>query len=112
MAINKKIGQTTAHTDTAELISPGISVGNLISVKILDREIVAEGQNPTRMLIAINVQSKDTWIKFQPAAMDNDKKGILLQKGETLILEVENMYFGEISAIADLATSDVYVTAL
>ncbi len=112
MAINKKIGQTTAHTDTAELITSAISVGNLVSVKILDKETVAEGQNPIRMLIAINVQNKDTWIKLQPAAMDNDKKGILLQRGETLILEVENMYFGEISAIADIATSDVYVTVL
>lgn len=109
---NKTIGQTTAHTDEAIQIGSGISVGSGTSVTILVGELVAEGKQPQRMLIAITSENKDVWIKFQKASVDNDKKGIFLEKEETLVLEASGMYFGEISAIADSSTATIYVTVL
>lgn len=112
MTRNKTIGQPTAHTDFADLISPKIDVTSAASVVILAAEIVAEGQQSQRMLIAISVLKKDTWIKLQPAATDDDKKGIFIQKGQTFVLEASGMYFGEISAISDVGTAEIYVTVL
>lgn len=109
---NKTIGQPAAHTDGSFLISSGISVGSITSTKILDAEVIAEGQQPTRMLIAISVTSQDIFLKLQPAIIDDDKKGIIIPKGATATFEVENMYFGEMSAIAGVGTATVFVTVL
>lgn len=109
---NKTIGQPAAHTDGAFLISAGISVGSVTSTKILDAEIIAEGQQPERMLVAVSVLGKDIFLKMQPAATDNDKKGVFIPQNSTAVFEVENMYFGEMSAIAIVSTATVYVTVL
>ena len=108
---NKTIGQSTAHTNSA-IIYDAVSVGSLASVKILDPEIVSEGQNPQRMGIIVSTLGKAVFIKFQAAAVDNDKKGIYLGKEATIVLDVEDMYFGEVSAIAISGTAKVYVTEL
>jgi len=108
---NKTIGQSTSHTNTAT-ISNMIPVGTGTSVKILDAEIVAEGQNPTRMGIIISAVKKDIFVKFQPASTDNDTKGIFIPKDSTLVINVSDMYFGEISAISASGNAEVYVTEL
>jgi len=109
---NKTIGQTTAHTDEAIQIGSGISVGSGTSVTILAAELVPEGKQPQRMLIVISVTDKEAWIKFQPASVDNDKKGIYIKKDQMLVLEASGMYFGEISAISKSSTATINVTVL
>ena len=61
-----------------------------------------------------NDSSQDSWIKLQAATVDNVKKGIFLQrKGEPQgrwEMPSENIYTGEISAIAETGTPTIYVT--
>jgi len=66
--------------------------------------------NSERIYIAIAVTGGDAWVKLQPAAMDNDKKGIPICDGQTYELPTDNMYTGEISAIAVSGTPNAYPT--
>ena len=56
------------------------------------------------------------WIKLQPTGTDNDKKGIILSKRTDGIGDNswesgdDNIYTGEICAIADSDSPKVYVT--
>ena len=112
MPENKTIGQPTAHTEVAELISGKIDVGSAVTTKILDAELVSEGRQSKRISVAISVLKQDAWIKLQPADKDNEKKGIFIQRGQTFVLEASGMYSGEISAISNLADAELYVTVL
>ena len=56
---------------------------------------------------------KAAWVKLQPASVDNDKKGVFLAargSGPGLTMTPDNIYTGEISAIADQGSDTVYIT--
>lgn len=109
---NKTIGQNSSHTDTAELISSGIPVGNLAFVDILTKEEVSEGHSPHRMLILITVTGQAAWIKFEEANGDTVIKGTRVPKNGVFIMEVGTMYFGGLSAMAELPSSVLYIQVL
>jgi hypothetical protein len=50
------------------------------------------------------------WLKLQSASIDNDKKGINLSSGDYWEMPVDNIYTGEISAIVENGTEDVFIT--
>ena len=97
------------NTDSEAILSNGIPLNSTTST-------VISVDNPTRTFIRIdnNFSDKACWIKFQPAATDNDKKGIFLnekEKGQTVFtMQSSTLYTGEISAIADSGSPIVYVT--
>ncbi len=72
--------------------------------------------NDERIFFQVNNDSanKEVWIKLQAASVDNDKKGIFLNKKgvapASWEMPTDNIYSGEISAIADSGVSTVYVT--
>ncbi len=72
--------------------------------------------NDERIYVEINNNSatKEIWIKLQAASVDNDKKGIFLNKKgsppASWEMPTDNIYSGEISAMADSGTSTVYIT--
>ena len=72
--------------------------------------------NPDRMYFYAdnNFSDKACFIKLQAASVDNDKKGIFLnekEKGDTRWkMSPDNIYTGEISAIADSGSPTVFVT--
>lgn len=101
--MDKKRGRNVNRNDTA-VLSSAIAVGNAASVKIFDATTVAN--MPYRIIITVT--DKDTWIKLQPAATDNDKKGTLVVKDDFISIKTD-MYNGEISAIAKTGTAQIYV---
>lgn len=111
--VNKTIGITTAQTDEAILIADPIAVGSLNTVKILDKEVLAQGIQSSRMSILISIKKKGVYIKFEPASKNpTTKKGIFVPKDFTMTIGLDSMFTGEISAISDNGIADIYVTVL
>ncbi len=66
--------------------------------------------NRGRIYIAISTQEQPIWLKLQAASVDNDKKGIFIPRNFTYELHPDVIYTGEVSAITDTGTAEVYVT--
>jgi len=94
--------ERTANTNDTATLSSAIVVGGATSVTLLSA-------NATRVYIAISTD-KDIWIKLQAASADNDKKGVFLAKGLLYELPTDNIYTGEISAIAAGGAANVFTT--
>jgi hypothetical protein len=103
----KTIGRNINFSDTATL-SSAIVLNATTSTKVAD---AVELPNQLRINFTFtNNSSQDVWLKFQAASVDNDKKGILIFKRTVYEMPTDNVYHGEISAIADNGTPNVYVT--
>ena len=88
------------------LLTSGIMLNPDTSTKILD-------VNPNRIGYRIsNTSSKDVWIKEQAASVDNAKKGDIVWKRSTGTSEVDNIYTGEISAIAVSGNPIIFVVGV
>jgi len=101
----KTIGRNTNVTDIATLGS-GVALNASTSTTV-----VAANSGRINFTISNN-SSKDIWLKFQAASVDNDKKGIFLFKRTIYEMPTDNVYTGEISAIADTGTPTVFTTEL
>jgi len=82
--------------------------------------------NPDRIMCLISLDAGfgtgvdiEVFIRFWPAADDNDKKGIVLKRivsGNDSLLQsvitmpVDNIYTGEISAIVAVGSVDIHIT--
>lgn len=67
--------------------------------------------NDARRFFAVsNNSTKDVWLKLQAAAVDDDKKGIFMPKGSYWEMPPDNVYIGEISAIADNGSPTIFIT--
>ena len=103
-----KLGRNRNKNDTAT-VSAGITLNSTTSTVIL-------AANPNRMSFDVNnnFSNQAAWVKMQAASTDNDKKGIFLNKKNAGIsswsMSPDNIYTGEISAIADSGSPTVYVT--
>ena len=101
-----KIVQTSK--ETASMSGP-IVVTSAASVKIADA-------NPTRSFFFVHIDGSEpgAWVKLQPATTDDDKKGIWIEgkvgKRDFWHMDGDNIYTGEISAIAQTADVNIYVT--
>lgn len=99
-----KIGRNR-NTNTEANLSNVITLNATTSTKISD-------VNPDRLVLIISNTSlsSDIFVKFQPEATDNDKKGIFVAKGTTWTMPSDNIYTGEISAIAAVDSPDITIT--
>lgn len=90
-------------------VNTGVTLNSSTSVKIADA-------NPNRIYFYVtnDGSTEEAWIKLQAAGVDNDKKGIFLNKKAIYRndwgMPVDNVYTGEICAIAEAGTPSVYVT--
>ena len=106
--MSKTLGRNRNTNDAAAVNSP-VAVSSVVSTKIADA-------NDDRMFVCINNNnaSESVWIKLQAASVDNDKKGIWLNKKgltpSSFVFPPDNIYTGEICAIADGGSPNVYVT--
>lgn len=108
--MTRSIGRNVNTTDEPDVVDPQ-AVGDTTAVKIADA-------NPDRMGFTVNngvEPSKAVWIREIPASVDaTTKKGrILHEVGKgigTWNMEEHKIYTGEISAISESGTNDVYVT--
>jgi len=99
----KTIGRNLNVTDTATL-SNAIGLNSTTSTKI------ADALSNRIVFILSNPSTKNIWVKLQAASVDNDKKGIFIPRNGYWEMPTDNIYTGEISAIADNGAPNVYVT--
>lgn len=105
---DKTIGRTTNDSDGA-LVNAGVIVNATTST-------VIAAANPNRITFHVNNNAavRACWVKLQAASVDNDLKGIFLaqsNKGNSRWeMPTDNIYTGEISAMADSGTETIYVT--
>ena len=104
----KMIGRNQNKNDEAS-VNEGVALDATTSV-------VIAAANPDRIAFHVNNNSavSGAWVKLQAASIDNDKKGIFLEKSVLGInqwdMPTDNIYTGEISAIAENGTPSVFVT--
>ncbi len=104
----KVIDRNVNANDTAE-ISAGITLNISTSVKIADA-------NEDRIYFSAecNAETASAWLKLQAATVDDDKKGLFLTKVSLgrfcWKMPSDNIYTGEISAIAQIGNPKIFVT--
>lgn len=99
----KTIGRNTNRNDTA-VLSSAIALNATTSTTIASAD-------SSRIFASVSNEGPQTvWIKLQAASVDNDKKGIRLPREGTWEMPMDNIYTGEISAIADTGTPNIFVT--
>ena len=99
----KIIGRNANTTGTAT-IDTGITLNTSTSVKVGD-------SNDDRIHFEIsNDGPGKVFLKLQAASVDDIKKGIIIQSGQTWWMPTDNIYTGEISAIANTGSPVVYPT--
>lgn len=102
------VGRNTNRNDTAT-VAAGITLNAATSTKLADA-------NADRIFFRVDNDSNNAvWVKLQVATVDNDQKGIFVQDfplGAFTFWEMppDNIYTGEISAIADSDAPEVFVT--
>ena len=103
-----KIGRNRNSNDVANVMDAIELNGNTTTVLL--------PENPSRIALHVNNNSetKGVWIKLQPASVDDKQKGIWLAKKKEGLshwdMSPDNIYTGEVSAIADSGKPDVYAT--
>jgi len=90
---------------TSSHISPAIPLNANTSTKIADGD-----DQRSFFTVHNNDATNGVWIKTQAASVDDDKKGIFRGPGKSWTMPDMATYIGEVSAIADAGTPDVYVT--
>jgi len=97
-------GRNVNSNDTAEL-SDAIATNTSTAVTVTLA-------NDNRLFFCVNNDdtNQGVWIKLQAASVDDDKKGIFIPKKSFWQMPVDNIYIGEISAVADNGTPDVFYT--
>ena len=108
--------ERTQNTNDVATLSSAIALNAATSTLIA-------AANPDRIFFSINMDcdltTRCVFIKLQAASVDNDVKGILLQRdfsGNDAAYRAywempsDTVYTGEISAITASATTDIFVT--
>jgi len=93
------------NTNDTATVSEGITINTSTSTTIA----VA---NPDRLFFCVNNNNaaNGAWIKLQAASVDNDAKGIFVLSKDSWQMPVDNIYTGEISAVADNTSDDLFYT--
>ena len=95
-----RVGRTRNTNDEA-VLSDAIVLNATTSVTV-------QTANADRINFTFsNPSSKQVWLKFQAALVDDDKKGIIVFARSVYEMPMDNMYTGEISAIAESGTPSV-----
>ena len=101
--MGKTIGRNTNTNDTAT-ISPAIGLNSTTSTKIADA-------NSDRIFLSVsNPGNQGVFVKLQAATVDNVAKGVYVAARSVWHMPADNIYTGEVSAIALVDEPDVFVT--
>ena len=102
------IGRNRNTNDEADVPDP--------IVLNITTSVVIAAANPKRTFIRIDNDSNDhgVWVKLQAASVDNTMKGIYLSKKQFGVtfweMGFDNIYTGEICAVSETGTPQVYIT--
>jgi len=99
----KTIRRMRNENDTAD-------VSSTIVLNASTSTAISTSNTSRTYFIFNNPSNQDVWLKLQAASVDNDKKGIFVNRGGFWEMPTDNIYNGEISAIAVVSTPDVYYT--
>lgn len=101
----KLVGRTVNRSDEASLSGP-ITLNATTPVKIADKN-----ENRIAFIVSNPSLVSSVWIRYKPANKNGpENKGFLVAKGGTAKMDPDNVYIGEISAIADIDSPVIYVT--
>ena len=97
------------NTNDEAKIGSAITITSGVSVKIADANL-----NRIAFSVHTDGDNQAVWIKLQPASIDNDKKGIWVEAKIGALnfwtMPSDNIYTGEISAIANGGNVNVFTT--
>jgi len=97
------IGRNTNTNDTA-FVGGGITLNSSTTTTISTADA-------NRIFFAVSTDSSLAfWLKLQAASVDDDKDGLFMPACAYWEMPTDNVYTGEISAIADSGSPKVYVT--
>lgn len=99
------VGNNRSTNDTA-FLSEAIAVDDVTTTTLR----AATTNENERIYFSITVLGRSIWLKFQAASVDDDKIGIFVPRDGYYEMPINNIYTGEISAICDNGTANVYVT--
>lgn len=105
----KTIGRNSNIND-GTVVSTPVTLSSAITLNSTTSVKIADALDDRIIFIFSNPSGNQVWLKFQPTATDNDKKGIVVFGRSVYEMPIDNIYTGEISAIAQTGTPDVYVT--
>lgn len=97
------------NTNDEATVSSGVTLNPTTSTTIAPA-------NPDRMAFFVDNgdSNNKSWVKLQPASVDDEKKGIYLTSSvlgtSSWTMGPDNIYTGEVSAIADGDSPQVFVT--
>ena len=99
-----RIGRNINSNDVASM-SDAILVSPIVSTLIAPSD-------ETRIFFCVNNNDaiRGMWLKLQASAIDDDAKGIWIPKGSAWMMPSDTIYTGEICALADTVTIQVYYT--
>ena len=97
----KKFGRNRNSSDEATTTTITLNDSTSTLIK-------AAGAFFTRFEVS-NQSNRDVYIKLQAASVDNIKEGEFLPRGSVWTMPEDQLYIGEISAIADAGTPDITV---
>lgn len=103
------VGTSTNLNTEGNVLSP-ISVDSTTAVTLV---VATAALDPPRIKIVIyNDGNRLLWVRLYAASVDNLKRGVPIEPGETsILLEGSDIYTDDISAIMDSGGArDVYVT--
>ena len=101
---------TSTNINTDSITSSGISVDSTTAVTLI---AAPPSLIPPRIKVVIyNSGNRILWVRLYAASVDNLKRGIPVEPGQTkIIMEGSDIYTGEVSGIMDSGVArDVYVT--
>jgi len=87
-----------------------VDISSTIALNASTSTTITSSNTARIYFIFHNPSNKNVWLKLQAASVDNDKKGIFVEKGGFWEMPPDNIYNGEISAIADVDAPGVYYT--
>lgn len=103
----KKIERTTNRNTQAQVAVTALNDATAVVIASADADRIYFQVNHDNAAMGV-------WIRLYPAAQDNDKRGIFLtpKTGSSVTWEmpVDNVYVGEISAIAEVGNPNAYTT--
>ncbi len=99
--MTNKIGRTRNWNDSVS--TTVVALNSTTATKIADT-------NNSRISFKVNNNDNQlVYIKYQAASVDDDKEGDELPAKSSIKMDVDNIYRGEISAIANSGTPDVTI---
>ena len=104
----RKTGRTRNFNDTAVISK--VTINETTATKLLDANDIRLSVTSSADNDIYPEQFQKIWIREKSASIDNTKEGDLIFPGGSMTMELNNIYTGEISAISEKGSIDLFIT--